>query len=738
MALRRTAEFQNDKGIFYKLEIYDSLLPSASTNTLQLGSDGFTLSYEATDRTRFSGIIASNCSFDIIPRNSSEQAFIDDIAIAPYGRFQVKILKSSDGTNFNNYWVGNILSDVSSRQNLSFFAGTQQTVTATDGLAELVDVSTDFVFDDGSGGVSASSKRFINLILEILRDAQIFNTSQYWTTSEDFLQTQVNWYTGQMPTPAADKDPLFFSGIFANAIRIEENDELVFLNCFDVLDRIMKCWGARLMLSDGVWRMIQPNGYADTNFQRTYRKNTSTVISSGAVQLKTNAGVVLGGGSFDSLHPVQKTQMFYDFNFGQQLLQFDIPLWMTKVGPNLQKTDPPTTTVYGGNAATGNQTFSASIGIITAETGASLEWNLLFRPQLIYHDSSTGGYDIGSATAFTTSFNAFADSRTASGVQFNSPLKCLLHLRLKLVGDSGTTYFLNITEGANGSSHEWTTDLTTGVGIREIFSGNNFQDYYNPATSSYGLQPQSGTSTGGATLSAVPESGELFIEGFSRFHWHDLQGAFVATTDEIDTADDLFPTSSGTIIRGLAVGMAAPDGTDYFLRYLVGGQSTTQQLVTATQGTDVSNAVLEIEPTNLGSGPTAQSPTRILTFDASGNGDDGTNVTWQVFQETTGDGITGSITKILCKEVLAGRKGGIDVYNGSIQTNTATNYEFHLAFDNILFTKIFVPNELSYQANEGIWEGQWIETDLDASGQSYSVNNIVLNTTANPTFTTQW
>ena len=88
--------------------------------------------------------------------------------------------------------------------------------------------------------------------------------------------------------------------------------------------------------------------------------------------------------------------------------------------------------------------------------------------------------------------------------------------------------------------------------------------------------------------------------------------------------------------------------------------------------------------------------------------------------------------------MLAGRKGGIDVYNGSIQTNTATNYEFHLAFDNISSTKIFVPNELSYQANEGIWEGQWIETDLDASGQSYSQNNIVLNTTANPTFTTQW
>ena len=57
MALRRTAEFENDKGIHYKLEIYDSLTGSPSALTLQLGASGFQLKYEATDRTRFSGVI---------------------------------------------------------------------------------------------------------------------------------------------------------------------------------------------------------------------------------------------------------------------------------------------------------------------------------------------------------------------------------------------------------------------------------------------------------------------------------------------------------------------------------------------------------------------------------------------------------------------------------------------------------------------------------------------------------
>ena len=239
MALRRTAEFQNDKGIYYKLEIYDSLTGSPSAFTLQLGASGFELNYEAKDRTRFSGVIPSNVKFDIIPRDSTEQAVIDDIAAAAYGRFQLKILKSSDGTNFNNYWVGNILSDVSSRQNLSFFAGTQQTITATDGLAELVDVSSKPHFLDGSGAVLASSQRFLLTIIKILRDSTILNTSQYFGASENFLQTQVNWYTGQMPTPAADKDPLYFSGCLADALKKEENSDFVFINTFDALDRLM-------------------------------------------------------------------------------------------------------------------------------------------------------------------------------------------------------------------------------------------------------------------------------------------------------------------------------------------------------------------------------------------------------------------------------------------------------------------------------------------------------------------
>jgi len=700
MALRRTAEFQNDKGIYYKLEIYDSLTGSPSSSTLQLGASGFKLNYESKDRTRFSGVIASNVKFDIIPRDSSEQTVIDDISGAAYGRFQLKILKSSDGTNFNNYWVGNILSDVSSRQNLSFQAGTQQTITATDGLAELVDVSCEPHFLDGSGAELTIAQRFIVTVQKILRDSTILNTSQYFDTNDNFLQTQVNWSTGQMPTPAADKDPLFFSGTFPSAFKKEENNSFDFIDDFTVLDRIMKCWGARLMLSDGMWRVIQPNSYGDTNFERTYRKANAVIITSSAVQLKTNAGVVLGGGTFDSLHPVQKTQMFYDFLHDFNLIQDNIVVWNTFTGVG---GDTGTISSTAKNSST--NLFSLSLGNITAQTGANLSWNLYFIPNYF-----------GNATEWDNS-----DPNPNFGGIPVSSLRTRLLTRLKLVGDSGTTYFLNMTVSPQGVGKEWTTNSTF-VGLTSLYIGG-FNDYFNNGAvnnlssvltiSGISVDNQAGT------INAIPESGTLSIEGFARFQFHE-QGNF-SNVDVVTSSMDIFPDGTG----GLALGLKKPDGQNYFLQYLVNGESTTKQLVSATQGSAVSNSVLEIEPTNLGSGPTANTATRIITFDAAGAGDDGTNQTWQVFQETTGDGVTGSITKILCKEILSGRKAGVDVYNGSIQTNTSTNYEFHLAFDGISGSKIFVPNEITYNANEAIWDGQWIECNKDISGQTYISQDIV-------------
>ena len=114
--------------------------------------------------------------------------------------------------------------------------------------------------------------------------------------------------------------------------------------------------------------------------------------------------------------------------------------------------------------------------------------------------------------------------------------------------------------------------------------------------------------------------------------------------------------------------------------------------------------------------------TMIGNYVNAGVGDDGTTSDWQVYEQTTGDGVTGTISKILCKEILAGRKSGVKVYNGALR-RTAQEY-FH-AYADISGSKVFVPNEMTFNAADGIWDGQWIETDIDNSGQTFIDQDIV-------------
>ena len=88
MALRKEAIFQNDLGRFYKLNIYDSDFSGTATE-FTVSSRGFDLEYQCKDRTRFTGVIPSFVTFDIVPRSTADETFIEDIRNATYKRFQI-------------------------------------------------------------------------------------------------------------------------------------------------------------------------------------------------------------------------------------------------------------------------------------------------------------------------------------------------------------------------------------------------------------------------------------------------------------------------------------------------------------------------------------------------------------------------------------------------------------------------------------------------------------------------
>ena len=696
MALRKEAIFQNDKGRFFKLNIYDSTWGGTTTD-LTLSARGFDLEYQCKDRTRFTGVIPSYVTFDVVAENAVDEAFIEDVRGAAYKRFQIEILESTSvGSGYTNWWCGNILADVSDEQNLSFEAGTQTTFTATDGLAQLEDV----LVDDNNTYTLNQLTTFVDYIRQcLLNDV---GTSFCWGASDRFLQTMCNWSTNSMPSVTQGIDPLRQSGCIFRAFQEVVNGQNLTISSFEMLDRICRAWGARLFLSDGQWRFIQNNSYSQMSsgqFRRTYYKGSNTIIASGTDdKIVSSGGNILAGGTFDVLPPVQKVQIPYDFLHDFDLLAEDVLIWNT------------VTDVSGGTGTLTSTTYrsetnfnSIDLGTINAQTGASLNWNLYAIPNYFGTTAQIGN-------SFTTAFGPSSFKKIATRVI----------ARFKLVGDGGTTYYLRITTTPQGGK-EWTTNSNWSGNLTIYETSSTYFGYANSAAASQignDLLSITGESIDG-TYNAIPDSGQLYLEIFGRFEMK-ASNANGPQSQDVNSSHEINPDQPSQ--PGLALGIANPDGVDQFLRYEVNGQATQEQIFSATQGSTLSTDVLILDKTLLGSGPLAMSNTRVICFSdtALTTFDDGTNETWQTYEQTTGDGETGPMTKILCKEILGGRIAGTSVFNGSLKID---NFHYHQAYKNISGTKIFVPQEMKFNAQESVWEGQWIESNISISGQTYNTQD---------------
>ena len=160
----------------------------------------------------------------------------------------------------------------------------------------------------------------------------------------------------------------------------------------------------------------------------------------------------------------------------------------------------------------------------------------------------------------------------------------------------------------------------------------------------------------------------------------------------------------------------ALSGGEEFVKYLINGENPIKQIFLTVQSTNVSSIIKEYPETFLGTGPTGMSNTRIRVTQGAVT-DNGNNSTWQTYERTSGDGITGAITKILSKEILKGRKTAPMIMNGALKIS-GFNYLNSYTYNGALL----VPQTIKYNAQTGVWEGQWIEcnTSVDLTALASS------------------
>ena len=679
---------QSDNGTYYRLDVYDNNAISSTTYTPKLGADGFTLTYQTDNDNRFTGLIPSEVTFDILVTEDGEQAVVNDIRGSVYGGFDIAIYKSTDDVTYELYWAGLLLNDISPEQDIS--RPTRIKLTAVCGLAPLRDI--DFNVDTGYS--TPSSFQTLNYFVNIFNN-QIGLQNFYWSLTDTYITTSVDWTTDTM-TSVVYRDPLVASRFnFMAYVEINEDGSKKFKSSFELLDNVCKAWGMRCFFSDGRWHLIQVNNYDNwkapnthyiRNFSKVYNSSNAgaSLLSSSNASYTTTEGTDIKryGGSFDFLPILRSVETNYN-----HLQSFDMPFFYyynnsdssTQSQTNLNEIPVWNGYIYNGNIYTGTaydinrgltDSLVISLGEVSALTGSSI---------LLNRD-------------FTLGRAASVDFSDVSGA--NDKVEVHIKARFKLVGASDTYYHPLSTVVAT----DWTT--TSNATTTAIIDPLYLNDNYTGILDTININVQT---------NEIPVDGDLFLEIYAICYYNNYVDA-LAIGNQIEITD----TTSTADPTDILVYSAPESSEEQGIKYLIDNEVVIKKFFrsfNAPSGTTISNGVkFEIPELFIGTGPTSGAVGRIETFNyTTSSWEDGTNATWRAY----GAAVAGTeITQLLVEEVIKGQASGARVFNGSLKlTSGELNYFEGIEIDGTAF----IPYQVSYNANEDTWSGEWYGIDLSGN-----------------------
>lgn len=332
MANRFYSVFPTLRGDTYKVYIDDADFVGTAAD-IELADGGFSLKMDGGTEDIFQAVMGSKLSVLVAVSDETLPLFEDfalDLIDSGENRFTVKVLLNTGVGADTLYWCGYILPDLSGFSDID--PPYPFTVAATDGLARLKSEK----FEDG--GIPVAFDTMLNHVIRALK-ADTTLADLYYSGSDVFLNTSINWQDAHMSAPTATKCPLFYTRVRGDVFsekKITDSVAYKFDTCYEVLEKIAAHFAARIYYSNGAYRIEQINERSqDTFFQRRFSKTGTLLSSSGSMSEDStfvqtgNAGYRLAGGSFGYLPALKRvTAIYYHEDFGN-LLQSYAKWWYT-------------------------------------------------------------------------------------------------------------------------------------------------------------------------------------------------------------------------------------------------------------------------------------------------------------------------------------------------------------------------------------------------------------------------
>jgi len=274
--IRLHAEFQDDLGTAYKLNIHQAGFGASSTE-FNLGADGFTLRYSGNNEDRMQPIIGSEVTFTLVENIAAHTTFLTALATSEDADFMVSIFKDPDGAN-TLFWTGVLMHEQVELQDEAY--PIQNTMTAVDDLGNLKNLTY-----DNSGTFYTGRETIAAHLTKLLNKTRALHV---FASGDVFLKY------------ANDFKPTTF--VSANALTELEVGHAAFYNvdgdgnaqgmdCFTVLKNFAITFNARVFLHEGCFYFVPVGAVINSTTVSLFTVTKAGTVSGSATATNTQLTV---------------------------------------------------------------------------------------------------------------------------------------------------------------------------------------------------------------------------------------------------------------------------------------------------------------------------------------------------------------------------------------------------------------------------------------------------------------
>ena len=305
MAERLRTEMTSSLGTHWRFSLYDD---SYASSYVSAPMNDFELAYNPSHDWLMSPIITSELSLHIYDDGTTGiDTAVTSIETSDEKNIRITMERDT-GSGYEFYWAGIVLKDSIVRMNEP--EPTHITIRAVCGITRLKDLE----YEEATDGTYTTPQRQIQFVSDCLDYSGL---STHWGVSDDYIRESIDWYYKTFSYTTADS-PLYVTRNDARQFVVEsETSTSQRKTCYEVLEAIMKLWGARIFLSNGAYYIQQVRNFDGTSHtERQFVKALSSPSSStvtNRVQTVTSQPTsdkvrVMAGGEFYRLAPLHEVK----------------------------------------------------------------------------------------------------------------------------------------------------------------------------------------------------------------------------------------------------------------------------------------------------------------------------------------------------------------------------------------------------------------------------------------------